>query len=168
MNKRIWATWLPPSWRYCIGLISHSQPDDWRLMMQTNTSYKIFMIKTLTERTNLNKNLHRVAVQTASHHIWWISSGFRWVKYRDYPWILLPNLAKRLYLQQSCRIKYFQKHAKLFHPTITSPNLLSFYSDMMLVLFILPYSGKTYSTGTESPRYILSPHHHSRLLDYHQ
>jgi DNA replication protein DnaC len=30
-------------------LVSHTQPDDWASMMQTNASYKVSMIKTLTE-----------------------------------------------------------------------------------------------------------------------
>jgi len=30
-------------------LISYTQPDDWASMMHTNTSYKVSMIKTLTE-----------------------------------------------------------------------------------------------------------------------
>ena len=36
-------------------LISHSQPDDWASMMQTNTSYKVSMIKTLAEGATVVK-----------------------------------------------------------------------------------------------------------------
>ncbi len=38
-----------------IILISHSQPDDWASMMQTNTSYKVSMIKTLAEGATVVK-----------------------------------------------------------------------------------------------------------------
>jgi DNA replication protein DnaC len=36
-------------------LVSHSQPDDWASMMQTNTSYKVSMLKTLTEGATVVK-----------------------------------------------------------------------------------------------------------------
>jgi DNA replication protein DnaC len=36
-------------------LISHSQPDDWDSLMQTSTSYKVSMVKTLTEGATVVK-----------------------------------------------------------------------------------------------------------------